>query len=133
MEGLPIADRPRRPPWMKPRAPFVVVLVLAFSVGGIADEAAAAKPRLRVASAPFSVLGTGFKPGEAVRVSVHAADRDAVKTVVASASGDFAVAFARLKLGECPDYIVSARGSKGSRATRRSVPRPCGADPGPSR
>jgi hypothetical protein len=108
----------------------LLVLVLAFSTGGAADQDAAAKPRLRVAPAPFSVVGAGFKPGETVRVSVHAGDRDAAKTVVASASGAFAVGFARLKLGECQDYIVSARGDKGSRAARRSVPRLCGADPG---
>jgi hypothetical protein len=113
---------------------LAIGVVLVFSVSGGADQGSAAQPQLRVvASPPFTVLGTGFKPSETVRLSVHAGGRDAAKTVIASARGDFAVGFARLKPGECPDYIVSARGSKGSRVARRSVPRLCGADPGPNR
>jgi hypothetical protein len=40
--------------------------------------------------------------------------------------------FARLKLDNCPEYMISARGNKGSRAAVRSVPRTCGIDPRPT-
>ena len=42
--------------------------------------------------------------------------------------GRIAVRFRGMTLGDCPTYLVSARGSKGSRATLRSIPRPCGID-----
>jgi hypothetical protein len=38
------------------------------------------------------------------------------------------VRFPQLKLGRCPTYVVVAKGDEGSRATVRSIPRPCGID-----
>jgi hypothetical protein len=110
---------------------LAVVLVLSFNVGGAANQgAAAAKPRLRVAAlSTFTVVGTGFRPGETVRVSAHTPERDAAKQDVADADGSFSVRLGRLKLDKCPDYMIAASGNKGSRAVQRSIPRACGIDP----
>jgi hypothetical protein len=113
---------------------LAVVFVLSANVGGAANQGAASKPQLRVAAlSPFTVMGTGFRPGETVRVSVHTRDRDVSKTDVAGGRGVIDVRFSRLKLGNCPEYMVAARGSKGSRAGLRSVPRACGTDPDSNR
>ena len=87
---------------------------------GLAAGGPTARPQLRVDSLrPFAVVGTGFRVGEHVRVTVRA-DADV--------RGRIAVRFRGMTLGDCPTYLVSARGDKGSWATMRSVPRPCGVD-----
>ena len=110
-----------------------VALVLSLSAsdaGNRADSASAAKPQLRVVDlSPFAVVGTGFKAGETVRVTVRARGGSASTTDDAAASGRVEVRFPRMKLGRCPEYVISARGDKGSRAGLRSIPRPCGIDP----
>ena len=57
------------------------------------------------------------------------ADGDvAARSDDADVRGRIGVRFRAMTLGDCPTYLVSARGNKGSRAGLRSVPRPCGAD-----
>jgi hypothetical protein len=113
---------------------LAVGLVLVFGVGGSAEQGAAAKPRLSVAAAgQFSVAGTGFRPGETVRVRVQAGDHDLEKRGVASADGKLGMRFRNVKLGSCQEYFVTASGNKGSRAFARNFPRACGANPGSSR
>jgi hypothetical protein len=110
---------------------LAVGLFLLFSAGGSADQGAAAKARLNVAAAgQFTVAGTGFRPGETVRVRVQAGDRDLEKSGVANADGKLGISFRKLKLRSCPEYFVTASGNKGSRAMARSFPPACGADPG---
>jgi hypothetical protein len=113
---------------------FAVALVLALpftlSGGGSPEGGSAAKPQLRVAGGtPFGVVGTGFQAGETVRVTMRAEGDSVSATDVASATGRITVRLPRMKLGECPMYVIGARGNKGSRAGLRSVPRPCGVDP----
>ena len=112
-------------------AVLVAAAVLAATlVGGLGAGGSAAKPRLTVlAQQPFVVVGTGFRGGETVRVSVRGEAAPASKTGTASAAGRIAVRFPRLALDECSYYVVAARGNKGSRAGLRSIPRPCGIEP----
>jgi hypothetical protein len=77
---------------------------------------------------PLTVLGTGFRAGETVRVAAITDAGAGAKSGRAGAAGRIGVRFPRLTLDSCPSYIISARGDKGSRATLRSVPRPCGID-----
>jgi hypothetical protein len=78
---------------------------------------------------PFVVVGSGFRAGETVRITVRADAGAGSKRDAASAAGRIGVRFAGLRLGRCPEYVVAARGDKGSSAHLRSVPRACGIDP----
>ena len=103
------------------------------AAGGLSAALAAggptAKPQLRVDSLrPFAVVGSGFRGGEHVRVTVRADADVAARSDDADARGRIAVRVRGMTLGACPTYLVSARGDKGSWATLRSVPRPCGPD-----
>jgi hypothetical protein len=94
-----------------------------------ASPAAAAKPQLRVvALRPLAVLGTGFHAGETVRVTARTNAGAGSRSGEAGAAGRIGVRFPQLKLGRCPTYVVVAKGDDGSRATVRSIPRPCGID-----
>ncbi len=77
---------------------------------------------------PLAVLGTGFHGGETVRVTARTDSGVGTRSDQAGAAGRIDVRFPKLKLRRCPTYIISARGDEGSRATLRSVPRPCGID-----
>jgi hypothetical protein len=77
---------------------------------------------------PFAVAGSGFRAGEHVRVTVRAEGAAAARSDDADSRGRIGVRFRAMTLGDCPTYVVSASGDKGSRAGLRSVPRPCGAD-----
>jgi hypothetical protein len=63
---------------------------------------------------PLVVTGKGFRAGERVRLIVSA-NRVVERTVRASASGQFRVAF-RLWIGRCDAVVVQAFGGRGSRA-----------------
>jgi hypothetical protein len=107
-------------------------IVAVAAASGLREDAPTAKPRLRVTSqVPFVVAGTGFRDGEAVRITVYAKTGAASSaTSRAGSAGRIAARFPRVKLGRCPEYRVAARGDKGSTAGLRSVPQPCGALPG---
>ncbi len=99
-------------------------LTLAFGVIAVVlvaiTAAQAGTARLEVsARAPFTVHGVGFAPGERVTIVAQAAGRH-VKVVTAGEDGTFTVRF-DISLGVCPAYIVSAVGSRGSRASMRLV------------
>lgn len=112
---------------------LVVSAVLAAFVvlsAGVAEGRLTAKPQLRISDAtPFTLVGTGFRAGETVRVTVRANTGGGSARDRAGTSGRIAVRFPRLKLGRCPVYLIVANGDKGSTATLRSLPRPCGIDP----
>jgi hypothetical protein len=112
----------------------VVVAGAAFLVAiaaGQRDDAgsAAGKPRLSVDFSPFAVGGSGFRPGETVRVMVRGAAAP-TRTVKANAAGQISVRFPGLS-DDCPRFlIITAIGDKGSRAQIRRMPPACGLDPG---
>ena len=116
------------------RAALVVAVLLIpghASAGGreAGSRDVAAKAQLRLADLrPLAVSGTGFRAGETVRVTAITGVGAGTKNDQAGAAGRIDVRFPRLKLDRCPSYLISARGDKGSRATLRSVPRPCGID-----
>jgi hypothetical protein len=102
---------------------FVLAIVLAAVVaapGGVART----HPTIEVTRIiPITVIGSGFKAGERVRVVVRspAVHR---KTVTASRRGRFTARF-RSGAGKCASIRAIATGNKGSRATA-FVPPSCG-------
>jgi hypothetical protein len=116
-------------------ATITVLAAAAALAAGLAagrPAATAAKPKLRVLTeVPFVVVGSGFRGGENVQVTVRGKTRRASKTDKASTTGRIHVRFLRMPLGRCPFYVVAARGDRGSRAGLRSIPRVCGIDPRP--
>jgi hypothetical protein len=71
------------------------------------------RPELRPTSqSPLRVAGTGFRPGEKVRLVADAPHKQ-VKNARADSSGSFTAAFPGLS---CGSITVTATGSKGSRA-----------------
>jgi len=108
---------------------LLAVALVAASASTPGRGAEAAKPRLRVdALRPLVVVGTGFRAGETVRVTASADEGYGAKTDEAGSPGRIYVRFPKLKLGRCSEYVISAKGDKGSRTTLRSVPPPCGID-----
>jgi hypothetical protein len=108
---------------------LLAAALVAASASAAGREAADAKPRLSVeALRPLVVAGTGFRAGEIVRVTASADEGFGAKSAEVGNGGRISARFPKLKLGRCSDYVVSAKGNKGSRATLRSVPRPCGID-----
>ena len=112
------------------RVVLIAVVSLAFFASlGAVSPAATGKPQLRVATLrPLAVLGTGFHGGESVRVTARTDTGVGTSSDEAGTAGRIGVRFPQLKLKRCPTYVISARGDEGSRATLRSVPRPCGID-----
>lgn len=107
----------------------VVLTALAAGQRGGADSSAA-KPRLSVDLTPFVVAGSGFRPGETVRVTVRGAVA-ASRSDKASAAGRIMVRFSGVMHDQCPRLlIITATGDKGSRAQLRRMPPACGLDPG---
>jgi hypothetical protein len=73
-------------------------------------------------TAPFTVRGTGFRPGEHVTLRLAAANK-LTRVVAADALGRFVRRVTLLKVNEtCASYFVSARGSMGSVAVLKVVP-----------
>jgi hypothetical protein len=98
---------------------LVVVAVGAFA-GGVAAGGVGSDenrtPRLRLAdAAPLTLRGTGFAPGERVRVTVAAA-RTRTKRLVAGRSGTFVARFAGITVHRCDGLFAQASGSEGSLA-----------------
>jgi hypothetical protein len=115
---------------MRRSALALAVVSLAFLGLGALSPAATSKAQLRVTTLrPLAVVGSGFHAGEDVRVSVRTDKGAGARSDEAGAAGRIDVRFPKLRLGHCPTYVISARGDDGSRATLRSVPRPCGIDP----
>lgn len=91
-------------------------------------------PLLSVLSpAPVVVTGARFAPRERVTVRVLVYGESQLgKVVLAGRRGGFSVSFPELTISGCKGYMVTAVGSKGSRARQRAfVAAPCGATPQP--
>jgi hypothetical protein len=89
--------------------------------------AAATKPALRIVSdAPATVSGTGFRPGEAVRVTVLMGNQEWQKATRAGARGAFAVSWKSVRLNYCASPLaVSARGAKTGTVVAKIPMREC--------
>lgn len=101
-----------------PHTPSMSIRSLAALTGvllGAAPFAAAAtKPALRITSdAPIAVSGAGFRPSEAIRVTVTMAGQKWQKATRAGARGSFSVAWKSVRLNYCASPLaVSASGAK---------------------
>ncbi len=102
---------------------FAAILAAAV-MAPAASAAMQATPRLGVSTDPFVVRGTGFKPGERVKVTLVTGGGYFVHTAFALRRGTFAVRFARAA-ESCAGYVATARGNEGSRASVK-VTRECG-------
>jgi hypothetical protein len=100
--------------------PMAVVLVAASSaIWPGSPPAQVTLPVVRVVrTAPFTVLGSHFRPGERVHIVVRTG-AGAARTVTATTRGGFLVRFAQVRVGTCPAYWVTAIGGRGSRASVR--------------
>jgi hypothetical protein len=98
----------------------------AFAVGVAAGSAGSdgnRTARLQLAdTAPLTLRGTGFAPGERVRVTVTAMTTR-TKRVVAGRSGRFLVSLAGVPYDRCLGMSAQAVGSEGSLA-RLKLPQP---------
>ena len=109
------------------------VVLTAFAAGQQGDSGSTeAKPRLSVDLAPFAVGGSGFRPGENVRILVRGVAGGS-RSVKASSAGRISMRFPGMRLDQCRRaglIVVTAIGDQGSRAQFRRMPPACGIDPG---
>jgi hypothetical protein len=105
---------------------FVVLLGLIAATAATAGDA-----RVRVTSAsPATVRGTGFVPGERVRVTVNAGTA-ITRRVLAGPGGGFVARFQTIALSWCTAYVVRAVGSTGDTAIVRVRAPECPQPPTP--
>jgi hypothetical protein len=104
-------------------AAVALLVVSGWTAGG-----GESRPALRVvATAPVTVAGTGFAAGERVRLTLRAGRaRPSTRTVDAGRDGRFRARFnALLAVEPCSGtLVVTAAGSRGSRASWKRVCRP---------
>jgi hypothetical protein len=100
---------------------------LAVSLALVAG--AAQPPVVRVAAdAPVTVVGSGFRERESVRVTIVMGTRRFDGAAVASAAGEFSVRFAGTRLDRCATpLVISARGELTGLVTAALPPRECAA------
>jgi hypothetical protein len=107
-------------------------LVFVVLIGLIATSAATAGgARVRVMNtSPATVRGTGFVPGERVRVTVDAGAA-VTRRVLAGTAGGFVARFRTITLSWCTAYVVRAVGSSGDTAIVRVRAPECPQPPTP--
>ena len=90
---------------------------------------AAQPPVVRVAAdTPVTVVGSGFREHEPVRVTIVMGTRRFADAAVASAAGEFSVRFAGTRLDRCATPLdVSARGELTGLVTATLPQRECAA------
>jgi len=104
-------------------AATALAVSVAFVVG------AAQPPVVRVTrDAPVTVVGSGFREHESVRVTIVMGKRQFDGAEVASATGDFRIRFSGTRLDRCATpLVVSARGELTGLVTAALPPRECAA------
>ncbi len=106
----------------------VVAALFAMLVGAVAAAApaAAAKATLRVVKlSPLTIRGTGFKPGERVKVTLSAGAAGTVRGT-ATAAGTLTVSLRKAKVTACTAYTLRAVGAAGTKVTfKRTVTASC--------
>ena len=107
---------------------LIVTIVVALMLAASAIASVQAKPTVRVVPGETSlaVSGQGFKAGEKVSVIVFHSGVRAVRNVTATAKGAFRFRVSMAVVDECLYSYVHAKGNKGSRASSRNMPGPCG-------
>jgi hypothetical protein len=100
------------------------MLVLAALALALAASAAsgAIQPRIvTTATAPLTVRGTSFAPGERVTILAQT-DLRRVRIVTASARGTFLVRFPAMVVDGCTAYLLRATTPRGVSVIRKVVP-----------
>ena len=133
MLGLYGAGGGRRPStrgffWHTESVKLIVSIVAALALAASATAAVQAKPSVHVTpgETALAVSGQGFKAGEKVSVMVFHGGVRAVRNVTATANGAFRFRLSMAVVDECLYSYVHAKGNKGSRASSRNMPGPCG-------
>jgi hypothetical protein len=108
------------------RLVFVVLIALLATSAATAGSA-----RVRVTNlSPATVRGTGFVPGERVRVTV-AAGTALTRRVLAGPAGGFVARFQTITLSWCTAYVIRAVGTSGDTAIVRVRAPECPQPPTP--
>jgi len=113
----------------------VIAIATAVSASAADRRPLDRSPLVRVlGESPVTITGLRFQPSERVTLRVLVfGERQLGKVVTAGRNGGFAASFPGLAIPECKGYVVTAVGSKGSRAHKRQfVMSACGTAPQPS-
>ena len=118
--GRPAAGPPAsRYPFGMRRLGLLLTLLLVTA----ATAAAADAPTLSVVpTRPFTVHGVRFRAAERVTVRITTPDGVRTHVVRATSRGSFTTTFTAVAIDRCTQWLVTARGTLGSRTTLR--PRP---------
>lgn len=96
----------------------VFLISVATALLGTGGGSVTSKPSLRVAAKdPVAVRGQGFRPGERVRVFALGSVKRISVTRVADRRGAFKAPLEGLRTDACTRLVLTAVGSKGSRAS----------------
>jgi hypothetical protein len=101
------------------RAALLLTLFVAFVPSSYATGAPVVRA---VTMQPFRVRGSNFRPAERVTVRVVVEGAARVHVLRAASTGTFTTTFTAVSIGNCTAYLVTARGSGGSRAMLRRNP-----------
>jgi len=106
----------------------VSIATVTATVAAVASTGSAAPmPSIAIRSvSPLTVVGTGYRPNERVRLSVSIGTRRVSRDVALGRSGKFQVGFASIRLGRCaPAALIVAHGAGPGRvATVKRLPAP---------
>lgn len=114
--------------WHTEGVKLIASMVVALALAASAAAAVQAKPSVHIAPGETSlaVSGKGFKAGEKISVIVFHSGVRVVRRVTATAKGAFRFRVPMAVVDECLYSYVSAKGDKGSKASARNMPAPCG-------
>ena len=107
--------------------PLLLMITLSALASSTADAGSTATSTAKltvVHGKPLALRGTGFRPHEAVRITLLASVKRSVRRAEAGATGSFKVAFSPAADG-CSLVTAYAVGSQGSRASVRIGGPPC--------
>ncbi|HET9324263.1 MAG TPA: hypothetical protein VFO03_10310 [Gaiellaceae bacterium] len=102
---------------MRHLATLAAIVLLVAPVGAAAAQSTSGPAKLRLLSlAPLKVKGTGFKSRERVVVRLMSRSSITRRRITAGRTGAWVLGFSRLDADRCDVLVVSAVGSRGSRA-----------------
>jgi hypothetical protein len=102
----------------------LIVLIACGATATSISAGGSGKANLRLVDRdPLSVQGHGFKPRERVRVTASEPEWQR-KTIRATATGSFRVAFSEIAVDRCSLVRVATIGAQGSRAVLKVLPSP---------
>ena len=105
---------------------IVVLLVIATGTAhAVQLSDGAARVRL-LDTAPLTLRGLDFAPGEHVRLAVSLGQRGVVRKLVATRTGSFTAEFTAMRYDRCNgSLVVNASGRTGTRVSWKLIPLEC--------